>query len=99
MRNLFPMAQVPQLALVTQKFPVERVREPRVETRQRLLAAGLARKLGPGKRIAITAGSRGIGGFVDLVAGIVDAIKSVGARPFVIPAMGSHASASAMGQT
>lgn len=40
-----------------------------------------------------------MGGFVELVAGIADAIKAAGARPFVIPAMGSHGGATAGGQT
>lgn len=55
-------------------------------------------KVFPGAHIAITAGSRGIGGFVELLAGIADAIKAAGGHPFVIPAMGSHGGAVAEGQ-
>jgi hypothetical protein len=49
--------------------------------------------------VAITAGSRGIGGLVELLSGIADAVKSCGGEPFVIPAMGSHGGATAEGQT
>ena len=52
-----------------------------------------------GARIAITAGSRGMGGLTELLAGIADAIRECGGQPFVIPAMGSHGGAVAEGQS
>ncbi|HEX5220734.1 MAG TPA: lactate racemase domain-containing protein [Verrucomicrobiae bacterium] len=82
-----------------QKLPTDHIKNPRSETQARLLAAGLAKRISPGARIAITAGSRGIGGFTDLIAGIVDAVKAAGGKPFIIPAMGSHGGATAEGQT
>ena len=51
-----------------------------------------------GARIAITAGSRGITGIVPVLRGIVAECRSVGARPFLVPAMGSHGGATADGQ-
>jgi hypothetical protein len=69
------------------------VENPRAQVREQLLAAGLRNKIFPGARVAITAGSRGIGGFVPLLAGIADAIKAAGGKPFIIPAMGSHGGA------
>jgi len=94
----FPRLPIPPCARVRRQFATEHIAEPRVEVRERLLGAGLRNKISPGARIAITAGSRGIGGFVDLVAGIADAIKAAGGKPFVIPAMGSHGGAAAAGQ-
>jgi hypothetical protein len=87
------------MARVRQRFPKDRVSGARNAVREQLLAAGLRRKLFRGAHVAITAGSRGMGGFVDLLAGIVDAVKAAGARPFIIPAMGSHGGATAAGQT
>jgi hypothetical protein len=58
------------------------------------MLSGLVR----GARIAITAGSRGMGGFTNLLAGIIDAVKKAGGSPFIIPAMGSHGGAVADGQ-
>lgn len=52
----------------------------------------------PGKRIAITCGSRGIANVSVITKAIVDFVKSHGAKPFVIPAMGSHGGATAEGQ-
>jgi hypothetical protein len=80
------------------QFAADHVANPRTEVRERLLAAGLRTKLFPGARIAVTAGSRGIGGFLELLAGIADAIKEAGGKPFIIPAMGSHGGGVAEGQ-
>jgi len=94
----YPRRPIPPCARVRRQFAAARVENPRVEVRERLLAAGLRGRMPPGARVAITAGSRGIGGFVDLLAGIVDAIKAAGGKPFIIPAMGSHGGAVAEGQ-
>ena len=51
-----------------------------------------------GKRIAITAGSRGITGIADVLRATVKELESQKALPFIIPAMGSHGGASAEGQ-
>ncbi|MBP1764555.1 MAG: hypothetical protein H6Q65_1613 [Firmicutes bacterium] len=50
------------------------------------------------KRICITVGSRGIPHLDSIVKTVVDQLKSWGAKPFVIPAMGSHGGATAEGQ-
>jgi hypothetical protein len=52
----------------------------------------------PGKRIAITCGSRGVANVAIITRAIADFVKSRGAFPFVIPAMGSHGGATAEGQ-
>jgi len=52
----------------------------------------------PGKRIAITSGSRGVANVGIITRAIADFIKSKGAKPFVVPAMGSHGGATAEGQ-
>ena len=51
-----------------------------------------------GKRICITAGSRGIPHLDVIIKTIVDKLKEWGADPFIIPAMGSHGGATAEGQ-
>lgn len=89
----------PPLARVIQRFPTSHIENVRDAVREQLLSAGLRHKIFPGAHVAITAGSRGMGGFVELVAGIADAVKSIGGKPFIIPAMGSHGGATADGQT
>ncbi len=88
------------MARVRQNLPGEHIADPRAEVRRQLLERGhLREKIRPGGKIAITAGSRGMGGFVDLLAGIADAVKSAGGDPFLIPGMGSHGGATPEGQT
>ena len=59
---------------------------------------GLARKIRPGARIAVTAGSRGIHNLLTMTRAVVDAVTSAGGRPFIVPAMGSHGGATDEGQ-
>ncbi len=56
-------------------------------------------RIKPGQRICITAGSRGIDHMPMTLKAISDWVKSMGANPFIIPAMGSHGGAVAEGQT
>jgi len=60
--------------------------------------ARLAPKLKPGMRIAVGTGSRGISNISTIVASAVEFLKASGARPFLIPAMGSHGGATPEGQ-
>ena len=52
-----------------------------------------------GETVAITAGSRGVANIATAVKATVDYLKNLGAKPFVVPAMGSHGGATAEGQT
>jgi hypothetical protein len=51
-----------------------------------------------GKRIAITCGSRGLANIAEIIRAIAGFVKSRGAEPFVVPAMGSHGGATGAGQ-
>ncbi|MBQ8953152.1 MAG: DUF362 domain-containing protein [Clostridia bacterium] len=55
-------------------------------------------RIHPSMNIAITAGSRGIRNIDIITRAIVDCVKSRGAHPFIVPAMGSHGGATAQGQ-
>ena len=55
-------------------------------------------KIQPGQRIAVTCGSRGITNIALMVRAVVDYVKSRGAQPFVVAAMGSHGGATSEGQ-
>lgn len=88
----------PRMVRIRRALPGEHIADPRRDVRERLLAAGLAPKISRGDRIAITAGSRGMGGLIHLLAGVADAVKQCGGEPFIIPAMGSHGGATPEGQ-
>ncbi len=59
---------------------------------------GLLSRLKEGDTVAVTAGSRGIHNYDQVVKSVVDVLKKAGARPFIFPAMGSHGGAVAEGQ-
>ncbi len=51
-----------------------------------------------GARVAITVGSRGIRNIAIIARAVVDGVRALGGQPFIFPAMGSHAGATAEGQ-
>ena len=94
----FPRRELPPLARIKQELPTDHIEHVRADVYRKLLDSDIPRHIHKGSRIAITAGSRGMGGFVELIRGVVDAVKSLGGEPFIIPAMGSHGGATAQGQ-
>jgi len=93
-----PRRTLPRMARVRQKLPADRLANPRTEVREKLDAFGLRQHIKPGNRIALTAGSRGMGGLTELLSGISDAVRASGGEPFVVPTMGSHGGATPEGQ-
>jgi hypothetical protein len=61
-------------------------------------ALALQSQLGAGRRVAITAGSRGISRMPEILAALVNRIRTYGGQPLLVPAMGSHGAATAAGQ-
>ena len=51
-----------------------------------------------GMSVAVGAGRRGLTDRIDLLRGTIDGLRSLGAEPFVVPAMGSHGGGTAEGQ-
>jgi hypothetical protein len=69
-----------------------------VVIRQNLTGLALPPERLSGRRIAVTAGSRGIASIKEIVRAVCQWLRDQGAQPFVIPAMGSHGGATAEGQ-
>lgn len=95
----YPRRQLPPMAHIRRNLPGEHVADPAAEVARLLAERGLRSKVKAGARIAITAGSRGIGGLVPILSGIARAVKECGGEPFIVPAMGSHGGATPEGQT
>ena len=91
---------IPKMFRARQDFPRPRIeREDIPGTIFNLLSdEKFAGRVKPGMRIAITAGSRGISNNDLTTRTIADWVKSRGASPFIVPAMGSHGGATAEGQ-
>ena len=91
---------LPKMFKVKQVFPRPRIEPEEIPDiiRKLLSQKKFADKVQPGMRIAITAGSRGIANVALTTKCIADFVKYRGARPFIVPAMGSHGGATAEGQ-
>ncbi len=89
---------LPRVQLVRQVAPQPTVADVAGEVRRQWLASKTARRIKPGMRIAVGCGSRGIKNFLTLAKATVDVIAELGAKPFVVAAMGSHGGAVAEGQ-
>ena len=83
---------------VRQHLSEEHIGDVRGHIRQKLIDSRSLDMIKPGHKIAITAGSRGMGGFVEILGGIIDAAKQKDAEAFLIPAMGSHGGGVETGQ-
>lgn len=56
------------------------------------------KKIHPGMTVALTAGSRGVANIDIIIRALVEFFQARQAKPFIIPAMGSHGGATAQGQ-
>ncbi|MCR8632291.1 nickel-dependent lactate racemase [Paenibacillus radicis (ex Xue et al. 2023)] len=90
--------KLPRMVQVRQHFTGPTVEDIEEEVWKQLSLIGLESKVIPGARIALTAGSRGIANIAKIIKATVAKLKSLGADPFIIPAMGSHGGATAEGQ-
>jgi len=92
------MPAYPQIFRLRQKFQSPRVEDISGEVQRQLAKLELARHVRPGHSVAISAGSRGIANLPVILRAIVEHLQGLGARPFAVPAMGSHGGGTAEGQ-
>jgi hypothetical protein len=88
----------PKVVKVRQDFPRPRVEDVGEALREQCAKEEIRARIQPGAEVAITAGSRGIAGIDNVLRSLVEVLKEAGAKPFIIPAMGSHGGATAEGQ-
>ena len=100
LRTPFPLPvrpeKLPRLARVRVTFPRPRIPDVAGEVRAQLDSLRLPDL--HGRRIAITAGSRGIRDIVSVLAVAVAWLRERGAEPVIVAAMGSHGGATSEGQ-
>lgn len=91
---------IPRMFHAAQRFPDAHIEREDIEKTifEEIDRAGVGERIRPGMRIAITAGSRGIRNVDEITRSVVAYVKSRGATPFIVPAMGSHGGATAEGQ-
>lgn len=89
---------LPLFRRVHQHFPRPQVTDIPSAVASAVDSVGGAAKLGGGKRVAITAGSRGVASIPQVLAAVVAQVRRYGGQPFIVPAMGSHGRGTAEGQ-
>jgi Lactate racemase N-terminal domain len=92
------MIDLPLIYHLRQTAPQPTVTDVASEVRRRWKQSAIAKRIKPGDRIAVGCGSRGIRHIGLIVKNTVDALKELGAKPFVVAAMGSHGGATPEGQ-
>jgi hypothetical protein len=89
---------LPKMILCRQRFPRETVIAPMETLTSLIRSSWIPERVRPGQAVAVTGGSRGIAAIVPLMRALIAALQELGAKPFVVNAMGSHGGATAEGQ-
>ena len=88
----------PKMLVMGQSYPPSRKLDYSTIIKEQFAQQGLREKVKPGMRIALGVGSRGITNLKEIVKAALGVLIEAGARPFIVPAMGSHGGATAEGQ-
>lgn len=88
----------PEMDLVHQVFENDPLIDVAGELRKQLGTMNIQGRIIAGQTVAITAGSRGITDILPVIRTLAAELKKINAKPFIIPAMGSHGGASKDGQ-
>lgn len=89
---------LPRMVKVQQSFDGTKLEDPAQGVRDAFNRPEIMERIKPGMSIAITVGSRGVANVALITREIVRILQEKGAKPFIIPAMGSHGGSSAEGQ-
>jgi hypothetical protein len=89
---------LPALTLVRQIAKQPTISDVARETRKQWLESKIAKRIQKGDTIAVGCGSRGIAKIDVIVRSTIEALKELGAKPFIVAAMGSHGGANSEGQ-
>ena len=89
----------PKMLAMEQSYPPSQTLDFSALLEQQFTQTGLRDQIKPGMRIALGVGSRGITNLKHIVHATLAVLTRAGARPFIVPAMGSHGGATSQGQT
>jgi hypothetical protein len=88
----------PKMVRIQQNFKTNPIKDIPAKVSSELAGIQPQKMIARGDTVAITAGSRGITNLAVVLGEIVRELKKIGAKPFIIPAMGSHGGATPEGQ-
>src|SRR6516162_11869639 len=81
-----------------QEFDRPKVENLPAAIRSALEKLDLGKTIRPNQSVALTAGSRGIANIPVILKSVAQFLKDLGAKPFLVPTMGSHGGGLAEGQ-
>ena len=81
---------LPKMLKVRQNFKDDRIADVAARVKEIIGQENISALIYPGQSIAIAVGSRMIDRIQIIVKQLVDELKDRGAKPFIVPAMGSH---------
>ena len=88
----------PAMVRIKQHFNTNSIQDIPAAVRSEIAKIKPREIIAPGDNVAITAGSRGIANLATVLAELVSELKKIGAKPFIVPSMGSHGGATGEGQ-
>ncbi len=86
------------MAMIHRSFPDSAIEDVPLAVRRAMEKAEVGDRVQPGARIALAAGSRGIDRIAEVFKAAGEILRGMGAKPFVVAAMGSHGGATPHGQ-
>lgn len=89
---------LPRMYRVRQQFDDRKLEDVAGATRSELEKPEIRQLVKPGAKVAVAVGSRGIRNLYAIVETVVQSLKAMGARPFIVSAMGSHGNGTEEGQ-
>jgi len=89
---------LPKMYKIKQSFDSEKLLDVEKTLRNEIRKDSIKSKIYPGQKIALAVGSRGIRNLFLIVKTIVDELKTLGACPYIVSAMGSHGNGTEEGQ-
>ena len=89
---------IPKMVRIREKFEGTALEDVAAAVRKELNREEVIARIHPGMTIALTAGSSGVDNIPLVIKETATFIQEHGAKPFVIPAMGSHGGSTAEGQ-
>lgn len=96
LRAVLSGTPLPKVCLVRQRFSQDGILDPAAVLSEKL--AAVKNRVRPGMRVAITGSSRQVANMTVFLRELASFVKVQGAKPFIVPAMGSHGGATAEGQ-
>lgn len=88
----------PKIFRVRQTFERPKVSDIEAKVAAELSRLNLSERVRSGQTVAITAGSRGVANIQVIIRGAANFFRAIGAKPFIVAAMGSHGGGTAEGQ-